>query len=317
MSESRTSDTVALIGAGLIGQAWAAIFASHGWSVRLFDLSPDVRKTAEGGIRATLEALHRSGLADDPSGAMERVEVAGSPEEAVEGASFVQESLPEQVEIKREAFKELDTAAPPEAILASSTSAIAASRFTEELAGRHRCLVGHPVNPPSLVPLVEVCPSPWTSQETVNRAIEVYAGIGQVPIFVRKEIEGFVLNRLQGALLTEALRLVADGVASPQDIDKAVKDGLGLRWSFMGPFETIELNAPGGIADYSERYGPFYRRLATDSPPASVWDDETVAAVLAEWGGTPGAEVLAAKRAWRDGRLAGIVAQKRRASSFK
>src|SRR6202008_3917531 len=206
------------------------------------------------------------GLLDDPQAAAARVRTAADLAEALAGAALVQENLPERVESKRAIFSELDRLAAPETILASSTSMIVASLFTENLKGRHRCLVAHPVNPPHLVPLVELVGSPWTAPETIQRAKAVYLAIGQVPIVVRREIEGFVLNRLQGALLAEAFRLVGDGVVSPQDLDKTVKDGLGLRWSFMGPVETIELNAPGGIADYCARYTGFYRRL--QSAPA-------------------------------------------------
>jgi 3-hydroxyacyl-CoA dehydrogenase len=215
----------------------------------------------------------------------------------------VQENLPEDVAIKRSVFAELDRLALPDAILASSTSAIVASQFTAGLAGRARCLVAHPVNPPHLVPVVELCGAPWTGAVTLDRARATMESLGQVPVLVRREIEGFVLNRLQGALLTEAMRLVADGVISPDDLDKTVREGLGMRWSFMGPFETIELNAPGGVADYCMRYSGFYRRLAVDPAPPSVWEGpsaERVAAAL----GTP---LTAAQRdqrtEWRDRRL--------------
>src|SRR5262249_38432763 len=131
-----------------------------------------------------------------------------------------------------------------------------------------------------------------------------------VPILVRREVEGFVLNRLQGALLAEAFRLVGEGYASPQDVDKAVKDGLALRWSFMGPFETIELNAPGGIADYCSRYAPFYRRLQADAAQPSVYDERRVAGILDQWGAVPTAERIATRMRWRDRRLAALKAHK-------
>ena len=181
----------------------------------------------------------------------------------------MQENLPETLDVKREAFALLDRHAPREAVLASSTSAIPASQFTEPLAGRARCLVAHPVNPPHLVPVVELCGAPWTAPEVIDRAMRVYADVGQVPVIVRREIDGFILNRLQGALLSEAMRLVGEGYVSPEDLDKTVRDGLGLRWSFMGPLATIELNAPGGVADYCARYGGALRRLA-EAPPAAV-----------------------------------------------
>jgi len=186
-----------------------------------------------------------------------------------------------------------------------------ASLFTENLDGRHRCLVAHPVNPPHLVPVVELVGSPWTAPETIARAREIYAAVGQVPIVVRREIEGFVLNRLQGALLAEAFRLVGAGVVSPQDLDKTLHDGLGLRWSFMGPFATIELNAPGGIADYCARYAGFYRRLQADPATPAVYDADNIARILAEWGDSPSANELAARVRRRDRRLAALRAHKK------
>jgi 3-hydroxyacyl-CoA dehydrogenase len=160
------------------------------------------------------------------------------------------------------------------------------------------------------VPLVELCGAPWTSPETIEKARGLYESIEQVPIIVNREVEGFVLNRLQGALLAEAFRLVGEGVVSPQDLDKSLKDGLGLRWSFIGPFETIELNAPGGIADYCNRYTGFYRSLSKDPPKPDVWDEENVSRILEAWGGTPSTETLARRSAWRDKRLAALRAHK-------
>ena len=302
---------VAAIGAGLIGRAWAMVFARAGWDVALYDAVPRV---AEAGLAAVGEGLHalaEQGLADDPAGAAARVRVAADLPAALDGASFVQENVPETVEAKCAIFAELDRHAAPDAIIASSTSAIVASLFTEELAGRHRCLVAHPVNPPHLVPLVELVGSPWTAPETIERAKAVYLRVGQVPIVVRREVDGFVLNRLQGALLAEAFRLVGDGVVSPQDLDKTVKDGLGLRWSFMGPFETIELNVPGGIADYCARYTGFYRRLQSAPAGLEVYGADNVARILAAWGGAPSREHLAARTRWRDRRLAALRAHKK------
>jgi len=302
---------VAVIGAGLIGRAWAMVFARAGWDVALYDAVAGIAEAGLGAIGAELRALAEHGLADDPAGAAARVRVASDVAAALDGASFVQENVPETVEAKRAIFAELDRRAAPDAILASSTSAIVASLFTENLAGRQRCLVAHPVNPPHLVPLVELVGSPWTAPEAIERAKAVYLAVGQVPIVVRREIEGFVLNRLQGALLAEAFRLVGDGIVSPQDLDKTVKDGLGLRWSFMGPFETIELNAPGGIADYCARYTGFYRRLQAAPAGPEVYSESNVARILGEWGAAPGSEQLAARTRWRDRRLAALRAHKK------
>jgi 3-hydroxyacyl-CoA dehydrogenase len=235
--------------------------------------------------------------------------------EALDGADLAQENGPEQLEVKRELFAELDRLADPRTILASSTSAIQCSLFTADLPGRARCLVAHPVNPPHLVPVVELSGAPWTDPSVIARARAIFEGIGQAPVTVLKEADGFILNRLQAALLAEAFRLVEEGYVTPQDLDVTVKDGLGLRWAFMGPFETIELNAPGGIPDYCSRYGGFFRRLASDPPPAGVWDDANVARVVTAWGGTPTPEAHAAKTRRRDQRLAALVAHKRQQPS--
>ena len=307
---SAETKRVALVGAGLIGRSWAIVFACAGWEVRMFDASGEVRRSLTGLLRAGLSDLASHGLCDDIDGTLRRICVCNSVEEAVENVALVQESLPEKVDVKREVFAALDRIAPMDVILASSTSAIVASRFTEGLAGRHRCLVAHPVNPPHLVPLVELCPAPWTDEAVLERARTIYNGVGQSSIVVGKEVEGFVLNRLQGALLTEALRMVSDGVTTPQDVDKAVKDGLGIRWSFMGPFETIELNAPGGIADYAGRYGQFYANLASNPADPSVWQLASMELLLSHWPRSNSAQ-MEVRRKWRDELLASMASQRK------
>jgi L-gulonate 3-dehydrogenase len=306
---------VAIVGVGLIGRAWAAIFTRGGWSVRLTDPHRQTLEAAPGLIRDELHALARHGLADDPDGAAARLTVAADLEDAVAGVEFVQENGPELVEQKKIIFAELDRLAPPDAVLSSSTSAITASRFTETLPGRARCLVGHPVNPPHLVPLVELCGAPWTSSETIDRARQIYREIGQVPVTVNREINGFVLNRLQGALLAEAFRLVGEGYISAEDLDHTVKDGLGLRWSFLGPFETIELNAPGGIPDYCARYTGFYKELAAAAAGPEVYRSPNVERVIAAWPHQPSPERIAALTQRRNQRLAALAAHKRTQSN--
>jgi 3-hydroxyacyl-CoA dehydrogenase len=301
---------VAIVGVGLIGRAWSAIFARAGWQVRLTDPHEPTLKAAPGLIRDELEALKRHGLADDVDGAAARISLAASPAEALDGASFVQENGPENVDSKRAIFAELDRLAPEGAILASSSSAIVPSRFSEGLPGRARCMVGHPVNPPHLVPLVELCGAPWTSPETIARAREVYREIGQVPVTINREIDGFVLNRLQGALLAEAFRLVGEGYISAGDLDHTMKDGLGLRWSFMGPLETIELNAPGGIPDYCARYTGFYKGLAAAAAGPEVYESPNIDRVIAAWPHQPTPERIATLTSRRNERLAALAAHK-------
>jgi len=305
-----TERHVAIVGAGLIGRAWAAIFARAGWQVRLTDPHAETLAAAPGLIRDELHALARHGLASDPDGAAARVSVAVSVKDALRDVEFVQENGPENIEQKINIFAELDRLAPADALLVSSTSAIVASRFTEMLPGRARCLVGHPVNPPHLVPLVELCGAPWTAPEAIERARNVYREIGQVPVIINREINGFVLNRLQGALLAEAFRLVGGGFISAEDLDHTMKDGLGLRWSYLGPLETIELNAPGGIPDYCARYTGFYKELASAPAGPDVYQSPNVDKVIAAWPHQPSSERIAALTQRRNEWLASLAAHK-------
>jgi L-gulonate 3-dehydrogenase len=296
-------NNAAMIGGGLIGRAWAMVFARAGWQVRLFDTVPAQGVAARDYMAASLAEQQSYGLVDDAAGALARIAIVDRLDDAVADATWIQESLPEVRAIKREVFALLDRLAPPSAIIASSTSALPASRFTEGLPGRARCLVAHPVNPPHLVPVVELCGAPWTAPEILARARDVMAAIGQTPVTIHDERNGFVLNRLQGALLSEAMRLVGEGVVSPEDLDRTVRDGLGLRWSFMGPFATIALNAPGGVDDYCARYGEFFRGLAADPAKPTVWESANVASVAAALGDPPDAMERAARMRWRDRRL--------------
>jgi 3-hydroxyacyl-CoA dehydrogenase len=304
---------VAIVGSGLIGRALAVVFASHGWRVSLYDVSPGVADAARSQVDHALKELAAHDLVADPDGALSLVETSSALAAALEDAILVQENGPEVVEIKRDLFQELDNLAGPDTILASSTSFIVASRFTEGLAGRHRCLVAHPVNPPHLVPVVELCPAPWTAPDVVERARTIYDSVGQVPVLVHNEVFGFVLNRLQAVLMAEAIRLVGEGVISPQDLDKTVRDGLGLRWAFMGPFETIELNAPGGIPDYCARYAPSLGSLVEGALGEAPFGEQNVTAVLQSWNGSQDAERIDQLTRWRDGRLAALRAHKRSA----
>lgn len=300
----------AVIGTGLIGQGWAIVFARMGWTVRLFDVNAAMLAEARALILQQLRELESQGLVKGADTIIERVHVAASLADAVKGARYIQENSPEKVDVKRALFLELDAVAEPDAIIGSSTSSIPASQFTEHLAGRHRCLVAHPVNPPYLIPVVELCPAPWTDAASLEGASDVMTDIGQKPVRVRREIEGFILNRLQGALLHEAFRLAKEGIASAEDIDTTVKDGLGLRWSFMGPFETIDLNAPGGIADYCARYGGLYQSIGADQSECVAWDGALVDALEQERRSLLPQEDLGKRRFWRDEKLMRLMRHK-------
>ena len=305
-------DKIGIVGAGLIGRAWSIVFARAGFTVALHDRSEAIVAASLATIETSLADLAAAGLlAEAPAAVRARMRVASSVADALDGAVYVQESSPELPDVKRAVFTELDRIAAPDTILASSTSAIPGSAFTEGLKGRARCLVAHPVNPPHLVPLVELCATPWTDPAVVERARALMTRAGQVPITVKRELEGFILNRLQAALLNEAFRLIDQGYVSADDLDKTVKDGLGLRWAFMGPMETIDLNAPDGVVDYLARYSPFFRRLDLETKEAPAWRDALGRALEAERRRVVPADRLAERAAWRDRRLMALLAHKR------
>lgn len=305
----------AVIGTGLIGRAWAIVFARAGWETRLYDPGAGAAQAALARIAESLGDLEDAGLIRSAAEVMARMAPAESLAAALDGVEFAQESAPENVDIKRAVFRDMDGLAPLGAILASSCSAIPGSRFLD-VAGRHRCLIAHPVSPPHLVPLVELVPSPWTDAETVERCQRLMAGLGQVPVIVRREVPGFVLNRLQAAVVNEAIQLVAAGVISPDDLDKTMRHGLGLRWSFMGPFETMDLNADGGFAEYAAKYGESYRMLGKDLKAAEPWPDEAVEQIAAACRKLVPADAVKARQAWRDRRLMALIKHQRAAEQL-
>ena len=306
---------VACIGAGLVGRAWAIVFARAGHEVRLFDETDGVALAAIAFAREVLPVLKAEDLLeDDPDAVLARMHVASSLAAALEGADHIQESTPERLEVKRAVFAELDRLADGRATIGSSSSAILPSAFTEDLAGRHRCMIVHPINPPYLVPAAEVVPAPWTDVALRDRVADLLRACGMSPIVMEREIDGFVMNRLQGALLEEAFRLVADGYASVEDIDIGLRDGLALRWSFMGPFETIDLNAPGGVRDYAERYQGIYERIFPSTQRRVDWAGAMMDGVEADRRAALPATELEVRQIWRDRRLMALLAHKRRAS---
>ncbi|MGD9512322.1 MAG: 3-hydroxyacyl-CoA dehydrogenase [Geminicoccaceae bacterium] len=310
------SATVAIVGTGLVGRAWAIAFARAGWAARLWDPAEGAATSALGTIGRLLADLEAQDMLHGASAGTvrERLSAAGTLEQALAGAQWMQESAPEDLAIKQALWRDLDRLADTDTILSSSTSALVPSLFTEELAGRHRCLVCHPINPPYLIPAVELVPAPWTSPEIMTRAEEIARGIGQAPIVMRRELDGFVMNRMQGALLEEAFRLVADGYCTAEDIDRGLKDGLALRWSFIGPFETADLNAPGGVRDYAQRYQQIYQRLFESMQRRVDWTGPVIEQVEAERRAAVPAEALADRQRWRDRRLMALLRHKRQAA---
>jgi 3-hydroxyacyl-CoA dehydrogenase len=303
----------AVIGSGFVGRAWAISFARARCEVALWDQDKDAPGKALAYVERLLPDLEKNDLLSGSLAAevAARIHVAPTLESALEGVVHVQENTPEDVDVKRAVFARLDAAAPPDAVLASSTSAILPSAFTETLKGRARCLVVHPINPPYLIPAAEVVPAPWTAPETVERAASFLRAAGHAPIVMKREIDGFVMNRLQGALLEEAFRLVEQGYAGVEDIDVGIRDGLALRWSFMGPFETIDLNAPAGVRDYAERYQGIYSGIFGSSQWRADWSGPVMDKVESERRKRLAADKLEERQAWRDRRLIALAAHKR------
>ena len=305
--------TIAIVGAGLVGAGWAVVYARAGLRVKMFDANPEVTRKAVPLIAGQLAGLKKHGLIEEePAAILARISTASTLAEAIEGVAYVQESVLERVDVKRQLMIDIDAMASPELIVGSSTSGIPGSAFALGLSISPRVLIVHPVNPPYLVPVVELVPSPETSPATVEFADALMQAVGQTVVHVRKEVEGFVLNRLQAVLLREAWALVQEGVASCEDIDKTVRDGLGWRWSFMGPFETIDLNAPGGVADYAERLGPLYQRIAASRQHEQPWDEALIKEVEVQRREHLDHAELESRRAWRDEKLMALAAARRR-----
>ena len=307
---------VAIVGAGLIGRAWAIAFARGRHDVRIYDEVAGAAAKAAEFAKDALALLAAEDLLDgqSPAEVARRLHVVENLSATLAGVDHVQENTPEDIETKKRVFAELDRAAPPNVVLASSTSALLPSRFTEQLAGRQRCLVVHPINPPYLIPAVEIVPAPWTDPAIVERTRTLMVAAGQAPIVMKRELDGFVMNRMQGALLEEAFRLVADGYASIEDIDVGLREGLALRWSFMGPFETIDLNAPGGVRDYVARYQQIYSRLFPTMQRRVDWAGEVIEMVERDRRARLPEADLQRRQMWRDRRLMALAAHKRKAA---
>lgn len=316
MSKPSERPATAIIGSGFIGRAWAISFARAGSQVRLWDEADGASEKALGYISGILDDLSHHDLlnGETPATVLARIAPATTLDEAVADALHVQENTPEILATKIEVFRKLDATARPDAVLASSTSALLPSRFTESLKGRQRCLVVHPINPPYLIPAAEVVPAPWTSAEAIERTRAFLIAAGHAPLVMKKELDGFIMNRMQGALLEEAFRLVADGYASVEDVDIGIRDGLALRWSFMGPFETIDLNAPGGVRDYAERYQGIYINLFPQMQRRVDWTGEVMDRIEPERRKHIQADKLPERQMWRDKRLMALAAHKKKAA---
>jgi 3-hydroxyacyl-CoA dehydrogenase len=262
---------VAVIGTGVIGRSWMRVFARAGLETRIWDPDAAQVERAWEWYKADLRRLRKTlGLAKAETRAERRSVVrCATLEEALAGAHYVQESAPERLELKREVFVALDASAPPKAILASSTGTLDFGAITDGLAGAARCLMAHPVNPPHVVPVVEVVGGPATDPATLRRTLRFLARIGQTPVLLRRPVPGLLHYRMQAALLREAISLVRDGIATVESVDTVVREGLGLRWALQGPFGVANTETDGGVRELLARFGEglesIWRDLARDT----------------------------------------------------
>jgi 3-hydroxyacyl-CoA dehydrogenase len=267
---------VLIVGAGSIGASIAIVFARAGWAVQIFDASPDARSSAV--------ALAESKLAATGAGAagpvIELITVADSLDGGAVGADLVFECASESLAVKRVLFSQLEAVCASDAVFASVSSTIPISESAGHLASRARALVVHPVNPPHLIPVVELVPAPFTAPSTLERAEAMLVDVAMSPVVLRAEIEGFVINRLQAAILREAMYLVGEGVMDPAEIDLVVRDGLAPRWTLGGPFETADINSRGGFAAHAETIGRAYSRFGAEREGRDAWSQSTVETVV-------------------------------------
>ncbi|MCY3831624.1 MAG: 3-hydroxyacyl-CoA dehydrogenase NAD-binding domain-containing protein [Chloroflexi bacterium] len=317
MKRADEISSVACVGGGTIGFSWAALFARHGLRVNIYDVSDALLRRAGSELRSAYDTLVNAGLmtVEEASAALDKISLTADLTEALRDVDFVQESGPERYAIKREIYRELDRLAPPDIVLASSTSAMLMTEIQSATARPERCVVAHPYNPPHIVPSVEIVPGEATSLETVEIARDFMARMGRVPVVACKECRGHIVNHMQAVLFREAIWLVGNGVATVEEIDLAFRTGPGLRWALMGPFMVGSLTSPGGLRDIlidgklnHRQEDDIPSRVEREAPPRTAenereWARECVAqmeAALAD------ADMEQVKK-WRDRKLLQIM----------
>ncbi|RUS83206.1 hypothetical protein EGW08_009017 [Elysia chlorotica] len=314
MATVQADSKIAIVGSGLIGQFWAMIFAGAGFKVTIFDIYPEQISKALESIKATLLKYESQGcLRGTLSAAKQAALVTGSNElqQCLDGASYVQECVPESVDLKRKVFEQMDPFITEEMVVATSSSCICVSQFADNLRHKHRTLVAHPVNPPYFIPLVEIVPGPWTLPDVTATCRALMELVGQTPVTLSREVAGFALNRIQYAIINECWNMYKANLLSAEDIDRVMTDGLGPRYAFIGPLETMHLNADG-IVDYCKRYAQgAYNVCTTFEPPPVLYDVPTAEKILSEVEETIPLDKVVERRAWRDENLAALAALKR------
>jgi len=304
------SGKIGIVGTGLIGASWGAFYASKGLAVSLFDADASARQAGRERTFTYLTFLKEQNLLDAEGydQAIASVTLTDDLSDAVGGARLIQESVSERYDVKKDVFRQIDRAAPPDAILASSSSGLLISELQTVMQHPGRSLIAHPFNPPHLIPLVELVPGKQTAPEVLAEAKALFESLGKVPVVLNQEVPGHIANRLQAAVWREAIDLVLKGVASVADVDKALAVGPGIRWALMGPHMIFHLGGgPGGIQHFIDHVGVSFDKLWADmaswtSLPAET-TDALVSGVREEAGDTPAAELAR----WRDEKIVQLL----------
>ncbi|KAK3569170.1 hypothetical protein QTP86_025988 [Hemibagrus guttatus] len=320
MSSSK-GKIITVVGSGLIGRSWAMVFISGGYRVKIYDNQPGQASRAIAEIRKQVEELQDAQMLRGKLSASEQLSLLSSHDDlsqALEGAFFVQECVFEDLQAKQTVFQAVENHVSEDTILSSSTSCLMPSNVFSLVQNPKRCIISHPVNPPYYVCLVELVPHPETLPTAMDMAFELMTEVGQAPVRLRKEIDGFALNRVQYAIIAECWRLVEDNVISVKDIDLVMSEGLGMRYAFIGPIETMHLNAPNGnsipgLEDYLGRYREGIRRVLSSFGPIPEFDGEVAARINKEICELipSDQEHLSARRERRDQLLMGLAKLKK------
>ena len=304
------TERIAVIGGGTIGSSWAAFYALKGFQVSLQDISENCNLQALKRINSMVSFLAEKGLIDaaKKETALSNIETYTEIRTAVQSAHFIQESGPENYEIKKMIYKEIEQGASPEALIGSSTSGLSISIIQSAISTPDRCFTAHPFNPPHLIPLVEIVPGKQTSPHVIDKAKEFYLKLGKVPVILKKEVPGHIANRLAAALWREAIDLVVEGVASVEDVDKAVASGPGLRWALMGPHLIYHMGGgEGGLEHFIEHLGPAFESwwevMAKWDRIPSEAKETLLEGVAKEVSGSTMQELVD----WRDNKLVGLL----------
>ncbi|XP_072300261.1 lambda-crystallin homolog [Eucyclogobius newberryi] len=294
---------VTIIGSGLIGRSWALVFISGGLSVKIYDKQPGMAASALSSIRQQVLELQQKNMLRGDLTASQQLSLLSACDDlhmAVEGAFFIQECVFEDLEVKQNVFLDIEGLVGSDVILSSSTSCLVPSAVFSKVQDQRRCLVAHPVNPPYLVKLVELVPHPHTTSSVMDAAHALMSQVGQVPVRLSRELDGFALNRIQMAVIAESWRLVQDGFISVKDVDLVMSEGLGMRYAFIGPMETMHLNAPEGLGDYMKRYGPGIHRVLSSFGPTPDFSGDQAKDIIKDMAELVPREQLSARTERRD-----------------